>query len=127
MRANYKSSALGIDYDYSFLEKFFQNLLLGEHHDLKNRHLIINAPDNWNIENDTQELQNDTQEYVIPGKNELDGWIEKQIRKDPRISTGQLARMSQRSAITIKRHISRLGHIKFVGSGFSGHWEISEE
>ncbi len=127
MRANYKSSALGIDYDYSFLEKFFQNLLLGEHHDLKNRHLIINAPDNWNIENDTQELQNDTQEYVIPGKNELDGWIEKQIRKDPKISTSQLARMSQRSAITIKRHISRLGHIKFVGSGFSGHWEISEE
>lgn len=127
MRANYKSSALGIDYDYSFLEKFFQNLLLGEHHDLKNRYLIINAPDNWNIENDTQELQNDTQEYVIPGKKELDGWIEKQIRKDPRISTGQLARMSQRSAITIKRHISRLGHIKFVGSGFSGHWEISEE
>ena len=136
--ANYKSSALGIDYDYSFLEKFFQNLLLGEHHDLKNRYLIINAPDNWNIENDTQELQNDTQndtqelqndtqEYVIPGKKELDGWIEKQIRKDPKISTGQLAQMSQRSAITIKRHISRLGHIKFVGSGFSGHWEISEE
>ena len=138
VRANYKSSALGIDYDYSFLEKFFQNLLLGEHHDLKNRYLIINAPDNWNIENDTQELQNDTQndtqelqndtqEYVIPGKKELDGWIEKQIRKDPKISTGQLAQMSQRSAITIKRHISRLGHIKFVGSGFSGHWEISEE
>ena len=134
VRANYKSSALGIDYDYSFLEKFFQNLLLGEHHDLKNRYLIINAPDNWNIENDTQELQNDTQndtqelqndtqEYVIPGKKELDGWIEKQIRKDPKISTGQLAQMSQRSAITIKRHISRLGHIKFVGSGFSGHWE----
>ena len=138
VRANYKSSALGIDYDYSFLEKFFQNLLLGEHYDLKNRYLIINAPDNWNIENDTQELQNDTQddtqglqndtqEYVIPGKKELDGWIEKQIRKDPKISTGQLARMSQRSVITIKRHISRLGHIKFVGSGFSGHWEISEE
>ena len=46
VRANYKNSALGIDYDFSFLEKFFQNLLLGKHHDLKNRYMIIEAPNN---------------------------------------------------------------------------------
>jgi hypothetical protein len=65
VRANYKNPTLDIDYDYSFLEKFFQNLLMGTHHELKNRYLIINAPDNWTVGNDTQDdiqdLQNDTQ------------------------------------------------------------------
>lgn len=133
VRANYKSSALGIDYDYSFLEKFFQNLLMGGHHDLKNRYLVIEAPDNWNVQNDTQEPKNDTQEDpndtqegIVLKKSELDRWIEEQIRKNPKITTAELASLSQRSVITIKRHISKLSHIRFVGSGFSGHWEISE-
>lgn len=138
VRANYKSSALGIDYDYSFLEKFFRNLLLGEHLDLKNRYLVIDAPDNWDTvndtqemqndtQNDTQEIQNDTQAYAIPAKNELDRWIEEQIRNNPKITTEKMASLSQRSTITIKRHLSKLNHIKFVGSGFSGHWEISQK
>lgn len=42
VRANYKSLKFGIDYDFSYLEKFFQNLLLNENHELKNRYLIIN-------------------------------------------------------------------------------------
>ena len=25
---------------------------------------------------------------------------------------------------TIKRHLAKLPHIKYVGSGYSGHWEI---
>lgn len=53
VRANYKNSALGIDYDFSFLERFFQNLLLEKHHDLKNRYMIIEAPNNWGTLNDT--------------------------------------------------------------------------
>lgn len=137
VRANYKSSALGIDYDYSFLEKFFRNLLLGEHHDLKNRYLVINAPDNWDTgndtqgmqndtHNDTQETKNDTQLNTVPAKEELDKWIEEQIRKNPKITTDKMASLSKRSAITIKRHLSKLSHIKFVGRGFSGYWEISE-
>ncbi len=44
VRANYKNSALEIDYDTSYLEKFFQNLLLGTKHDLKNRYMVIDAP-----------------------------------------------------------------------------------
>lgn len=34
VRANYKNSALGIDYDYQYLELFFRNLLLGEDNEL---------------------------------------------------------------------------------------------
>ena len=138
VRANYKNPTFDIDYDYSYLEKFFQNLLMETHHELKNRYLIINAPDNWTVGNDTQDdtqglqndtqgKQNDTQEIIIPNKNELDSWIEKQIRKNPKITTEQLALMSHRSVITIKRHIAKLAHIKFVGRGFSGRWEIVDK
>ena len=51
VRANYKNSQLGIDYDFSFLEKFFQNLLLNKKHELKNRFLIIEAPDDFGKDN----------------------------------------------------------------------------
>ena len=75
-------------------------------------------------ENDTQPLGNDTHISDIPKKAELDKWIEIQIRKNPKITTEKLASMSQRSIITIKRHIAKLDNIRFVGSGFSGHWDV---
>lgn len=43
VRANYKNSKLGIDYDLKFLELFFGNLLLGQKNELKNRYLVIDA------------------------------------------------------------------------------------
>ena len=41
VRADYKS--VTVDYDFKFLERFFRNLLLGEHHELRNRYMLINA------------------------------------------------------------------------------------
>ena len=58
--------------------------------------------------------------------NALDRWIEEQISKNPNITTEELAEMSKKGLRTIKRHIAKLSHIKFVGSGYSGHWEIVE-
>jgi hypothetical protein len=45
VRANYTNVPAGIDADYSFLIKFFRNLLLNENNELKNRSLVINAPE----------------------------------------------------------------------------------
>ena len=56
----------------------------------------------------------------------LDIWIEEQIRKNPNITTEELAEMSKKGIRTIKRHIAKLSHIKYVGSGYSGYWEIVE-
>ena len=58
--------------------------------------------------------------------NALDRWIEEQIRRNPHITTEELAEMSKKGLRTIKRHIAKLTHIKYVGSGYSGHWEIVE-
>lgn len=142
VRANYKNSKLGINYDSSFLEKFFQNLLLGTSYELKNRYLVIDAPKDLVQQNDTQEDKFDTQEDkfdtqedkfdtqgyftegVIPQKKELEAWIEHQIKKDPKISTGKLAELAKVSVSTIKRRIAKHGRIKFVGSGFSGYWIV---
>lgn len=80
-------------------------------------------------QDDTQDdTQGDTQggtQDDIQG-NTLDIWIEEQIRKNPKITTEELARTSKKGLATIKRHIAKLAHIKYVGSGYSGHWEIVE-
>lgn len=47
VRANYKNAILGIDYTPVYLERFFRNLLLGEHWDLRNRYLHIHATTGW--------------------------------------------------------------------------------
>ena len=35
-----------------------------------------------------------------------------------------LAKIAGVGSVTIKRHIAKLKHIKYFGSGYSGHWEI---
>ena len=66
------------------------------------------------------DTQGDTQGYA------LDIWIEEQIRRNPQITTEELAKSSGFTSRTIKRHIIKLSHIRYVGSGYCGHWEIVE-
>jgi len=70
---------------------------------------------------DTQDdTQGDTQDDT------LDAWIETQIKKNPKVTTEELASWSNKGVATIKRHLAKLPHIKYVGSGYSGHWEIEK-
>ena len=92
-------------------ERNFINVFIPIHEGCEET-VILNVP-----QDDTQD---DTQ-----GKN-LDTWIEEQIRKNPTVTTEELAKLSGKGIATIKRHISKLPHIKYVGSGYSGHWEIVE-
>lgn len=57
VRANYKNVAKGIGQDYSFLHKFFRNLLMGESHELKNRYMLVNAPSEWSDGTDAGQAQ----------------------------------------------------------------------
>lgn len=58
VRANYKNVAKGIGQDYSFLHKFFRNLLMGENHELKNRYMLVNAPSEWSDGTSTEQAPN---------------------------------------------------------------------
>lgn len=78
-------------------------------------------------QNDTQDgtqgvTQGDTQDDTQD--NNLDKWIDNQIRLDPQITTDELAKMSNKGIATIKRHIAKMPHIRYVGSGYSGHWKV---
>ena len=86
------------------------------------------------IQNDTQDDTQDGTQGVakdvtqgVPQDEELDGWIEKQIRNNPQVSTEDLAKLSNRSSKTIKRHLAKMPHIRYVGSGDSGHWEVLDQ
>lgn len=59
--------------------------------------------------------------------DDLDKWIENQIRQNPQITTEELAEMSKKGLRTIKRHIAKMPHIRYVGSGYSGYWEVLDE
>ena len=58
---------------------------------------------------------------------DLDSWIENEIASNPKITTEELAQKSKKGIRTIKRHLAKLKHINYVGSGYSGHWEIIQK
>lgn len=77
-------------------------------------------------QDDTQDGAQDVTQGVTQDK-ELDDWIEKQIRNNPQVSTEDLAKLSNRSSKTTKRHLAKMPHIRYVGSGYSGHWEVLDK
>lgn len=84
---------------------------------------VLNEGDTQSVPQDgTQDdTQDDTQGL------DLDTWIENEIARNPKITTEELAHLSGKSIITIKRHLAKLKHINYVGSGYSGHWEIIQK
>lgn len=58
---------------------------------------------------------------------DLDAWIEQQVATYPKITTEELASQSGKGIRTIKRHIAKMPHIRFIGSGYSGYWEVGEK
>ena len=56
--------------------------------------------------------------------NDLDRQIINLIKIDGKVSTEQMSKILEVSTRTIKRHIKEMNNIKYIGSGYSGHWEI---
>ena len=55
VRANYRNLNKGVNYEPLFLVRFFRNLLLGEINTLKNRYMMIDAPEEWKMPDSEQE------------------------------------------------------------------------
>jgi len=139
---NWEDLRRGIDYDYRYLELFFRNLLLGEEHELKNRYLIIDAPDNWNISvtgehhEPAEKLGDDIDDLLERlgerakklgkrlGRNRID--ILRLIYEDPTISTVQMADKIGISTTAIDKNIRQMRDIfiRHVGPSNGGHWEV---
>ena len=70
----------------------------------------------------TQDVtQEDTQEDTLDEK------IEKAIKDNLNITTEELAKQFGVTSMTIKRHLAKMPHIRYVGSGYSGHWEVLDK
>ena len=61
----------------------------------------------------------------VPQDN-LDVQILKLMCANDKISTEGIAKTLGVSSKTIKRHIKEMDNVRYIGSGYSGHWEIIE-
>ncbi|WP_262914071.1 DeoR family transcriptional regulator [Segatella bryantii] len=43
------------------------------------------------------------------------------------VTTEELAKQFGVTSMTIKRHLAKMPHIRYVGSGYSGHWEVLDQ
>ena len=64
---------------------------------------------------------------AVTQEDTLDGKIEKAIKENLNVTTEELAKMSKKGIRTVKRHIANMPHIHYVGSGYSGHWEVLDK
>lgn len=148
VRANYKNSALEIDYEYKYLERFFRNMLLGEQWVLKNRYLIINPPTEYseqprldnpiNIQERLNELGKNIDAILEKlgkraeklgkklGKTKIE--IIKLIYQNPSVSSIEMANNIGISSTAIDNNIRQMRdvYIRRIGPKNGGHWEIIE-
>lgn len=108
VRANYTNYGRNIHTEFKYLNYFFENLLLKQDHELKNRNLKIYANSN--------QMENTKFSEVL----EL-------IKKDKKITAIILSKKLNKGIATIKRELKRLkddGYISRVGSDKTGSWKI---
>ena len=135
VRANYKNAKLGIDYTTVYLERFFRNLLLDEHWELKSRYLLINPPAEYAeqpkadegdvIENVIEKSANVT-ENVTEKLTDRQSRIIKMVAHHPFITTTMMAQSLGVSVMTIRRDIQKMSHlIHHIGPDKGGRWELT--
>ncbi|MCQ2274374.1 MAG: Fic family protein [Bacteroidales bacterium] len=156
VRANYRNITKDIERTTEYLERFFRNLLLGEHNELKNRYLHIRwnsndennsvvqesyAPFNRtkrsveNIKNTEKSSVETTKSSVETTKSSVE--IEKSsveivrlMTENPKITAAQIAERLGITTRAVEKQIAKLRTkeiIKRVGSNKGGHWEIIEK
>lgn len=79
------------------------------------------------VEIDTQDVAQDVAQGVAQGvaqdKNTLIEFIKEKVRDNDRITRKEIADEAGVSLKTIERIIKEMDDLRYVGSGYSGHWE----
>lgn len=120
VRANYTNMNKGIYMNTEFLERFFRNLLMGEHNELKNRYCHIRA-ENLPVNNNNLPVNlpvNKTQKMILD-----------LLKINPKYTYDELAEKSGKTRETVRvnlRKLEELGLISRVGADKNGYWKIIE-
>ena len=117
VRANYKNYTKNIHANNEFLLRFFENLLLGENHILKNREVHVHFADTVKTQNDTVKSKIDT----------VNDTVFSLIKQNSKIKATEISERLNMSLSTVKRKIKELKEqeiIARIGSDKTGHWKI---
>ena len=127
VRANYKDHTKNIPAINEFLLRFFDNLLLGENHILKNRVMHVHYNSTLKTIDDKADQQN---KVVRKGGQKRWSEVLELIKENPRVTRKLLSEMLQINPSAIQKHIQKLkneGFIERVGGDKTGHWKIIEK
>ena len=119
VRAIYKNHTKDIHATDEFLIRFFENLLLGEKHILKNCEIHVFFDDTVKIQNDTVKSNIDT----------INDTVFSLIKQNNKINVTEISERLNISLSTAKRKIKELkaqGIIERIGSDKTGYWKIIE-
>lgn len=125
VRANYNNLQEGVHATTEYLELFFENLLIGAQHELKNRYLHIDYGKDLQIQSargDDSKCKNCTLNCTL---DELA--ILRAIADNPQITQKALASLSEKSERTIKAKTIALqekGYIQRRNGKRNGYWEL---
>lgn len=123
VRANYNDLANGITATTVFLERFFENLLMGYQNDLKNRYIHVDYDVNsqsaiQSVKTDVSKCKNCTLEELT---------ILKIQKKKPSVTQKELAKALGKSERTIKTRtveMQKKGLIQRENGKRNGRWEV---
>ena len=125
VRANYNNLQKGIYENPEFLEKFFRNLLLGEHNELKNRYVHIRAQ---NLPVSEQKSKNiDRILSVNLPVNKTQRYLLELLIENPKLTYNELAEKMNKTRETVRTNLRTLEEkklVKRIGADKNGHWEV---
>ena len=142
VRANYADYARDVKRDWSYLESFFRNLLLGEKNEMKSRYLLIGLTDE-----DKQKIRELTevrsgQKTIARRSGKQKAVRKKRLEKSgkktvevvwdllkahPNMTLAGLVKALDITRSTIQKHIVNLksaGRLRRVGPDKGGRWEV---
>ena len=121
VRANYNNLKKGIHENSEFLEKFFRNLLMGEHNELKNRYCHIRYVEQSGISSEKKFGEK------AKSSEKTSDIILSLLKENPKLSAKKLSELIGITSRAVEKQISSLeqkGLLKREGSPKGGHWEV---
>ena len=136
VRANYTNLKKGIYMNTEYLERFFRNLLLNEHNELKNRfthvrydeYMKSHAKDFGVNDNVKDNVNNNVKSHKNHSKITVNQQnIINEIKKNPYITQKELSESIKMTVANINRNMKKLQEqnlIRRIGADKNGHWEV---
>ena len=123
VRANYADYEKNVKRDWSYLEKFFRNLLLGEKNELKSRYLLIGLK---RIRTKAETTVGCQKKVVRKGCQKTVDRLVELLKAQPHLTQVGMSAALGISRQAVQKHIANLkkaGRLLLIGPDKGGHWE----